>query len=54
MNKKNKLYAELSTKERIKLEFKEKSMIYKFYMWLIKPNKVKVRTESKGGVKNGN
>lgn len=28
------LFAELTYKERLKLEFKENSMIYKFYLWL--------------------
>ena len=32
---KNKLWNELSPKERIKLNFKENSMLYKFYLWLI-------------------
>ena len=32
----DKLYAELSYKDRMKLEFKENSMLYRFWMFLFK------------------
>lgn len=45
----DKLYSELSPLERMKLDFKEKSMIFRFYQFLLKPtNKKPSPNKSKG------
>ncbi|MEN7982371.1 MAG: hypothetical protein ABFQ65_02905 [Nanoarchaeota archaeon] len=38
----NKLYAEMSYKERLLQDFRENSMLYKFYLW-IKKKKLTIR-----------
>ncbi len=43
----DKLNCELSRKERIKLEFQENSMLYKFYLWLIESKGGKLKHERK-------
>lgn len=47
MKKNNKIYSELPYKERLKLEFKEKSMVYRFYLWLSKKKKKKKNEREK-------
>jgi len=32
----DKLFCEMDYKERLKINFKENSMLYKFYLWLYK------------------
>lgn len=42
-----KLHCEMSYKERLKANFRENSMLYKFYLWLFKKNeKQKETTEN--------
>lgn len=36
MKRKDKLFCERPYKERLKIQFREKSMLYKFYLWLSK------------------
>ena len=44
----NRTYDQLSYREKLKIEFQKNSMIYKFYKFLKKVNKKKL----KGGKKN--
>lgn len=38
-NNQNKIWNELSPKEKIKINFRENSLLYKIYLWLFQKNK---------------
>lgn len=43
---KDKEYEKLTTKERIRLNFQENSMLYKFYLWLAKKKKRNINNKT--------
>ncbi len=48
----DKIYSELSYKDRLALDFKENSMLYRFYLWLYqKEQKKKIEEQKLGNVK---